>query len=72
VSREARQRAILREGEARRNTEPDRPAPQVICAKATGCADALDGDCPFATLGRWINDAYECPATGKPVEWRET
>jgi hypothetical protein len=43
---------------------------QDICAKATGCVDALDGLCPFAVFGRRVNGDDTCPVTGKPVEWR--
>jgi len=44
----------------------------VICAKATACPAAQDGECPFAIVNRWINAEYlPCPATGKPVEWKK-
>jgi hypothetical protein len=67
------QRDILRRGEDQRNTEPDPRPVEVICAKATGCLTALDG-CPYEVWGDWQRDEAEprCPATGEPVEWRES
>jgi len=64
---------ILRRGEARRNTEPEHQPLRVICADATGCEYAQDGDCPFAEVHRRtdVNDVFDCPETGKPTNWRE-
>ena len=52
---------------------PDRPAPQVICAKATGCEHAQEDGCPADTFRRRREnmDKWRCPVTGEPVEWRE-
>ena len=44
-------------------------SPQVICAKATGCEHAQDGDCPLS-VRHTRGGVKRCPATGKPVEWR--
>ena len=68
------QRDILRLGEYQRNTEPDRPAPQVIFAKATGCEHAQEDGCPADTFRRRREnmDKWRCPVTGEPVEWRES